>query len=257
MARLAALKLLSVVREVRAGAGGSRPLVVGGARGLAFGLAKELRAGGEAAAVLEHGAADQAAALIWIGAAEEDVLRTASRAGVPIVGITEGESLPYVLDTELVRLRPGRGFPVDQIARVLARVLGTDGAALAARLPVLREAVVDELIRRSARKNALVAAAVFVPGVDMPVLTLNQVRLVLRIAIAYGYEVDQTRLPDVLAVVGAGFGLRSVARELLDLVPGAGWAAKGAVAYAGTRAVGEAARRRFGAGAAGPAAPAA
>jgi uncharacterized protein (DUF697 family) len=49
----------------------------------------------------------------------------------------------------------------------------------------------------------------------------------------------------LLGVVGAGFGLRTVARELLVFVPFAGWAAKGAVAYAGTKAIGEAARRYF------------
>jgi uncharacterized protein (DUF697 family) len=42
-------------------------------------------------------------------------------------------------------------------------------------------------------------------------------------------------------VLGGGLGLRALARELVDLVPGLGWALKGAIAYAGTRAVGEAA----------------
>ena len=76
-------------------------------------------------------------------------------------------------------------------------------------------------------------------------LTLNQARLVLRIALAYGQEIDRSRLPELLAVVGTGFGLRALARELLDFVPVAGWAAKGAIAYAGTKALGEAARRYF------------
>jgi uncharacterized protein (DUF697 family) len=43
-----------------------------------------------------------------------------------------------------------------------------------------------------------------------------------------------------LATVGAGLGFRALARELLDLVPVAGWAVKGLVAYTGTRALGEA-----------------
>src|SRR5437764_1189194 len=131
------------------------------------------------------------------------------------------------------------------MAHKIAVALGERGTNLAARLPVVREAVVDELIRLSARKNALVAAAVFVPGVDLPVLTLNQARLVLRIALAYGQEIDRSRLPELLSVVGTGFGLRALARELLDFVPVAGWAQKGAVAYAGTKALGEAARRYF------------
>ncbi len=249
--RLAPLELLSILREVRAGSGGDRPIAIGGARELVPLLAKELRAGGDAAAVQEYGDAEHAAALVWIGDAEGDALRAAARAGVPIVGVTEGGSLPYVLDTDLVQVKRGQGFPVDEITRVLARRLGVRGAGLAALLPVLREPIVDELIRLAAWKNGLVGAAVFVPGVDMPVLTLNQVRLVLRIALAYGHHPDSTPLPEVLGVVGAGFGFRAVARELLDLVPVAGWAAKGAVAYAGTKAIGEAARRRFGTGNAG------
>jgi uncharacterized protein (DUF697 family) len=128
---------------------------------------------------------------------------------------------------------------------VLARQLGERATGMAARLPVLRDAVVDELVRSASRKNALVAAAVFLPGVDLPVLTMSQIRLVLGIARCYGQEVDASRVPELLGVVGAGFGFRAAARELLDLVPVAGWAAKGAVAYAGTRAIGEAARRYF------------
>jgi uncharacterized protein (DUF697 family) len=71
------------------------------------------------------------------------------------------------------------------------------------------------------------------------VLTLNQIRLVLRIGAAYGVEIDQQRLPEVLATVAAGFGFRAFARQLLGAIPVAG------VAYAGTRALGEAAMRYF------------
>ena len=61
----------------------------------------------------------------------------------------------------------------------------------------------------------------------MPLLTLNQARLVLRIALAYGQTIDNQRALELLGVVGAGFGFRAVARELLDLVPVAGWAVEG------------------------------
>jgi uncharacterized protein (DUF697 family) len=239
-----ATALLRAVKDVRKGAGGDRPVAVGGARELMPLLAKELRAGGDDGAVTE-GARSGAAALVWIGPADEKALRAASRAGTPIVGVTEGESLPYVLDTNLVRLAPGKGLPVAEIAEALARVLGHEGAGLAARLPVLREPVIDALIAACARQNGLIGVAVFVPGVDMPILTMNEVRLVLRIALASGRELDSGLWPEVLAVVGAGFGLRRVATELLDLVPLAGWAVKGGVAFTGTKAIGEAARQRF------------
>jgi uncharacterized protein (DUF697 family) len=49
----------------------------------------------------------------------------------------------------------------------------------------------------------------------------------------------------VLTTIGAALGFRAVARQLLGVIPVAGWVVKGTVAYAGTRAVGEAAHRYF------------
>jgi uncharacterized protein (DUF697 family) len=242
--KLGPLALLSLVREVRRGSGDQRPLAVGGARELLPIIAKQLREGGDPSAVVE-GRFENAAALIWVGAPDEEALRAADRAGVPIIAVTDANEVPYVLATDLVRVPPGQGFPIDAIARAVARKLGEDGTALAARLPSIRGAVCDELISSFSKKNAVIAAAVFIPGVDMPILTLNQARLVLRLALAYGQEIDRERAVELLGVVGLGFGLRTVARELLDLVPVAGWAVKGAVAYAGTKAIGEAAVRYF------------
>ena len=244
----APLALLRAVRELRGESKDVRPIAIDGDRALVTLLAKELRAGGDPAGVVEgRVGSGQPAALVWIGGADASALRQAARARTPIVGVTAGESLPYVLDTDLVRLPPGQGLPVEQIAHALARALGDDGALHAARLPVLREPVVDELIASAARKNGLLGAAVFVPGVDLPILTFNELRLVLRIALANGRQLDAALWPEILAIVGAAFGWRRLARELLDLVPVAGWAVKGGIAYTGTKAIGEAARLRFGA----------
>ncbi|HEX4678059.1 MAG TPA: DUF697 domain-containing protein [Gaiellaceae bacterium] len=242
--KLGPLAILSLVREVRRGTGDQRPLAVAGARELLPIIARQLREGGDPSAVVE-GRLENAAVLVWVGPPDEDALRAANRAGVPIVAVSDADEVPYVLATDIVHVPPGQGFPVDEIADAVARKLGEDGTALAARLPVVRPAVCDELISSFSKKNAIISAAVFIPGVDMPLLTLNQARLVLRIALAYGQEIDKERGIELLGVVGFGFGLRTVARELLDLVPVAGWAIKGGVAYAGTKAIGEAAVRYF------------
>jgi len=242
--KLGPLSILSVVRELRRGTGDQRPIAVAGARELAPILARELRSGGDASAVVEGRVAD-AAILVWVGPVDEDALRAADRARTPIVAVTNEQQLPYVLATDIVHVPAGQGFPVDRIAQAIAHRLGEDATALAARLPVLRRAVCDELIHSFARKNALISAAVFVPGVDMPVLTLNQIRLVLRIAIAHGQDLDGQRAVELASVVGFGYGLRTAARELLDFVPIAGWILKGAIAYTGTKAIGEAAMRYF------------
>jgi uncharacterized protein (DUF697 family) len=224
-----------------------RPLLVLGA--LADQLARELVAGGDAWAVRTAGEPRDVEALIYVlgGAVTDDderVLKLARRARVPTIVVAAGrevpERIPFVLATDVVRAEPGHGFPVDAIARAVARKLGEDATSLARHLPALRPAVCQTLTETFARKNGLIGAAVFIPGVDFPVLTLNQLRLVLRICAAYGLEIDNQRAPEILATVAAGLGARALARELLGAVPVAGWAIKGALAYAATKALGEA-----------------
>ena len=57
------------------------------------------------------------------------------------------------------------------------------------------------------------------------------------------------RALELLSVLGAGFGFRTIAREMLDLVPVAGWAIKSGVAYSATKALGKAADEYFARGA--------
>ena len=92
-------------------------------------------------------------------------------------------------------------------------------------------------------QNGVLGVAIFIPGADFPVLTLNQIRMVLRIAAAHGEELDKERAVEILTVVAAGLGFRTVARQLVGLVPGFGWAVKG-----GDRLRGHAGRRRGGRG---------
>ena len=179
---------------------------------------------------------------------DEQELKAAKRAKVPVVVVqtgTEDFDVPYVLATDIVKCRPGAGFPVAEIAAAVAARLGEAGTGLAARVPLLREPLCKALIESFSRKNGILAVAIFVPGADFPVLTLNQIRLVLRIGAAYGVEIDQQRLPEVLGTIAAGFGFRAVARQLLAAIPVAGLVVKGGVAYGGTRALGETAMRYF------------
>ena len=121
------------------------------------------------------------------------------------------------------RARPGPGFPVAEIARARSRSGSARRATpLAARLPVLREAVCDRLIESFARRNAILGVAIFIPGADFPVLTLNQIRLVLRHRRrARRSRSTAQRLPGgARAPSAAGFGFRAVARQLLGGRPG-------------------------------------
>lgn len=135
--------------------------------------------------------------------------------------------------------------PADVLAEALVDAAGESAIALAAELPSLRRETCRQIIRRTARQNGVIGAAFFIPGTDMPVMTVNEARMVLRIAAAHGEEVGADRALELLGVVGAGLGLRTLARQALSLLPGPGWAIKAGVAYSGTQAVGRAAMEYF------------
>jgi len=129
--------------------------------------------------------------------------------------------------------------------------------ALARVLPGTRELVVNRIIEDVASLNAGLAMVSALPSVfpllgllappaavaDMVLLTKNQLLMVLRVAAAFGKAPDwKQRLPELATVLGAAFGWRAVARQLVGLVPGGvGMVVKGMVAYAGTLTVGRAA----------------
>jgi len=261
------LAILGIVREVKAAAENVRPILLAGAEGPVRELAETLGGGGVEGALRElRGRApsatdlDEASLLVYVIEGEtpsghdEQVLRLASRKSVPalvvLVGRVAGDipDLPYVLATDVTPVRAGEPLPVEAIIGRIAARVGDKSYALAAKLPRIRKAVCEEIVKSFSKQNGILGAAIFIPGADLPALTLNQIRMVFRIAGAHGADIDRERAVELLGVLGAGLGLRAVARQVLGVVPGLGWALKGAVAYAGTRALGEAAIRYFEAG---------
>jgi uncharacterized protein (DUF697 family) len=116
---------------------------------------------------------------------------------------------------------------------------------LAAGVPIFRPLVANAIIESVANTNGVIGLVNFFPGADMPVLTANQMRMVLKMAVAYDVPLTLQRARELLAVLGGGFTFRALARQAAGLVPVAGWAVKGAVAYSGTRTVGTLARLYF------------
>ena len=102
-----------------------------------------------------------------------------------------------------------------------------------------------DAVRATSVQNAGVGVVVFIPGADMPIMTLNQAKMLLQIAAAYGQPLSAERIKELAAVVGGAFLFRNIARTAVGVVPVLGWAIKGAVGFAGTEAMGHAAIEYF------------
>lgn len=120
--------------------------------------------------------------------------------------------------------------------------------AFAYSFPFVRRPLAMESISMTAAQNAAVGFVPILPGADMPVMTLNQMKMTLQIATAYGQPVDKERIKEMAAVVGGAFFCRHIVRSITKAVPAIGWVASGAMGFAATEAMGRALLEYFEAG---------
>jgi uncharacterized protein (DUF697 family) len=255
------LSVLNAAQDVGEGSGRYGPVVVSGtahgAAELAAALARDAVPGVVRDATgrgLEDSDLDGAAILVHVfagspGAVGEAAFELGARKGLQLIAVAVGAPedlrLKLVAGSDLIRVA-APPVPVEKVAGRIAARAGKTAYALAAAMPSVRREAVDRIINSSTRKNAVVGAAVFMPGVDMAAMTMTQVQMVLRIAAAYGYRLDtRDRMAEIAAVVGAAFGWRGLARQLVTHVPGPTWIFRAGVGAAGTKVVGEAAAAYF------------
>ena len=238
--------VLSLTRYAQRSDALGRPLLVTGV--LAEQLASALSVGGERGVVATSGDPARAAALVRVvaGAAtleDESQLRAATRALVPVVAVQTGISsvrLPYVLATDVIEVPPGRGFPTDDIAEALAAALGDEGAALAARLPVLRAPVERRRALEGAVAAGTVAALTRDGGSHLAALTLGQARMLSDLSAASGAPSPRDTRAAAEAVapaLGAAVVTGLLARTLVRRLPGRGRVLEAAVAAGATAAL--------------------
>lgn len=150
-----------------------------------------------------------------------------------------------VESSQLLHLNSLGGDDAVRLQERVVRAFGADATALGRRNPALRPVVGRLIVQESARKAAMVGALP-VGAADMPALGLLQVRMLARLAAVHDRRLGPERVLEAAAVIAAGFGWRVVGRAGTRALPG--WLAGGGVAYAGTRAIGEAALARLQAG---------
>ena len=103
-----------------------------------------------------------------------------------------------------------------------------------------RPAEVGQIARRTAYENAVTGAVFFIPGADFPVMTLNQLKMLVQIERAYGHNIDVQLIVEAGAVVAAAFVSRTVAHAVCQRVPMLSWLVKIACGYFITLGMGKA-----------------
>lgn len=109
-------------------------------------------------------------------------------------------------------------------------------------LPAYRRNAAQRIIR-NATLLSLAAGMEPIPLIDIPILLGNQIRLVLRIAALYGEKIDSAdatqHVRELVTVMAGGLGLRYLAEQAAKVVPFGGDFIAGAIAGAGTWAMGQ------------------
>ena len=217
--------LWGALRDEPATPGGA--VVVSGM--LAEPLARELGAGAEPGSVVvrEGGSIAGANVVVRVIAGEpspEDrgLVRAADAADVPVVLVQlwpqPDWTPPFVLSPFVVECRAGEGFPVREIADRIADA-SERAPALAARIPVLHDAVADDVVRDSVVRAALLGA--FGSG-NRPLLALGQAQALARLRTLdpNAAVADPRALAGIAAAVYASsFAFRRAARVARGTLP--------------------------------------
>lgn len=145
---------------------------------------------------------------------------------------------------------------LESIRRRIADCADDRAIAIGRYIPLMKRACAHQVISETATVNAQFALASNLPtllplignalavGADFFVLTKNQLMLIFKLAAIHGRDLDNRwRIyTEMMPVVGAGLAWRTVAREVVTLLPLAiGTVPKVAIAFAGTWVVGQSA----------------
>lgn len=115
---------------------------------------------------------------------------------------------------------------------------------LGRQLPQFRREAANKLVR-SATLVSLAAGLEPIPLVDIPILLGNQIRLVLRIAAVYGEPMTAQHMRELVTTIAGGLLMRYLAAEAAKAAPFGGDLVAGAIAAAGTWAIGQVAIEYF------------
>ena len=139
---------------------------------------------------------------------------------------------PYALDND------SRAALDERMGRWIVAACHDKRLAYALAFPFVRRPLANDAVLSTSLQNAAIGLVPFIPGADLPVMTLNQAKMALQIAAAYDQAMGMERAKEILGVVGGAFACRTLARNLVEFIPVLGFIIKPGVAYGGTAAIG-------------------
>ena len=254
-------KVREAFKEVSAVAERSATILLAGDSGLVARAQEKFAGGGPTPATFSGSPADMRALSTYSGEllvvlvssqGEAETIASLDETrvqGAVVVAVDEGSGA-----TGTITRLPGQAVRLSfsdtptgwaRLFAACAKVAAHDLVALGRRYPAMREYAARRVINHTAGQNAAVGLLVFLPGADMPAMTLNQIKMVLNLASLNDQKIDADRALELVAVLGLALGFRALARRVATLVPGFGWLYKGLIGYAATSAVGAAAQKYF------------
>lgn len=144
----------------------------------------------------------------------------------------------------LLPISAKRGTNVAQLVPRIIDAHTSLAVAVGRALPAYRRRAASRIIRNATLFNAIIGAEP-IPGLDIPFLLATQAQMVLRIAAIYGEPLSAQHAKELIATITGGLALRFLAQEAAKLLPGPGWVIAGAIAAAGTWAIGQVAVQYF------------
>lgn len=118
----------------------------------------------------------------------------------------------------------------------------------AAKFPFLRNICAYGIINSCTLENAGIGVLKILPGADMPLMTLNQVRMLLSLAAIYGYHVNEDRILEIVTIVASAFGMRKVSSILKNISKIPAFVVDGSMGLSATYALGIVAKEYFASG---------
>lgn len=80
----------------------------------------------------------------------------------------------------------------------------------AQKFPQLRSKISLKLVNECAIENSGIGAVKIIPGKEMSLVALNQVRMLLELAAIYGYDVNEDRILEIVLVVASSVGIKKI-----------------------------------------------